>query len=200
MSPLKDDAEYISVSIVGSDNSGQAASRLLFEDVQLRRVHLSDTRIKRVRMVDTTIDSSDLSGAVWEAAHLRRIAFSACRLLGLQLVESELQDILFRGCNLTGALFTSSFSKNIRFERCVLREASFESASLEEAHFMDCDLTGADLRGANLKGADLRTSNISKVQVGLKELQGVIIDPPQAVQVVTLLGIEVREDPPPTQP
>jgi uncharacterized protein YjbI with pentapeptide repeats len=59
--------------------------------------------------------------------------------------------------------------------------------------FKDCDLTGVDFLGAELKGADLRGANINGVRVGADELRGAIIDPSQAVQIVALLGVEVRE-------
>ena len=56
-----------------------------------------------------------------------------------------------------------------------------------------CDLTEADLLGRKLKSADLRESTIDGIRVGARELEGAIIDPLQAVEVATLLGLTVKE-------
>jgi uncharacterized protein YjbI with pentapeptide repeats len=190
---LEDQAEYFSVSLNGSDFSGQAAEGLVFEDVLMRRVALVETRLERLRMLDVKVEASDCSGAVWDRARLRRLTFTECRMVGIQLVETDLQDIEFVRCTLAGGLFIGAACRSISFRECVLREASFESAELAGARFTDCDLTGADLRGARLQGADFRSSTLSRVRVGQRELDGVIIDPSQAVQVVALLGVEVRD-------
>jgi hypothetical protein len=42
-------------------------------------------------------------------------------------------------------------------------------------------------------GADFRGSVINGLRVGAKELKGAIIDPAQAEQIVSLLGITVKE-------
>jgi uncharacterized protein YjbI with pentapeptide repeats len=173
---LEDQAEYFSVSLNGSDFSGQAAEGL-----------------ERLLMLDVKVEASDCSGAVWDRARLRRLTFTECRMVGIQLVETDLQDIEFVRCTLAGGLFIGAACRSISFRECVLREASFESAELAGARFTDCDLTGADLRGARLQGADFRSSTLSRVRVGQRELDGVIIDPSQAVQVVALLGVEVRD-------
>jgi hypothetical protein len=49
------------------------------------------------------------------------------------------------------------------------------------------------LSGVKLDGADLRGSLLNGMRAGVQELQGVTIDPRQAEQVVTVLGIQVRE-------
>jgi uncharacterized protein YjbI with pentapeptide repeats len=59
--------------------------------------------------------------------------------------------------------------------------------------FKDCDLTRANLSGARLEGADLRGSLLDGMRAGVQDLQGVTIDPLQAQQIVTLLGIRVLE-------
>jgi hypothetical protein len=52
------------------------------------------------------------------------------------------------------------------------------------------------LRGSRLAGADFRGSIINGMQVGAPELKGAIIEPGQAVQVVDLLGVVVKEQEP----
>jgi uncharacterized protein YjbI with pentapeptide repeats len=100
----------------------------------------------------------------------------------------------FNDCNAEGANFVTAIFKAARFEKCVLRGSTFEGADLTGVVFHDCDLSGADLRNAKLKDTDFRSSVIDGLKTGVKELQGAIIAPLQAIQVVSLLGILVKEN------
>jgi uncharacterized protein YjbI with pentapeptide repeats len=55
-------------------------------------------------------------------------------------------------------------------------------------------LTNADLRKTNLKEADLRGSKLDGLQISPKDMQGAIISPTQAMQVVNLLGVTVMDE------
>ncbi len=190
---LEDHADYASIALSGCKLAGQVATHILFEQMHFRRASFNRTRLTSLRMFDTCTEASDLSGAVWEQARLQRVEFTGCRLLGVQWLEAQLEDALFKDCNLEEAVFASATFKSARFEKCTLRGASFEEAHLAGVVFSECDLTNADLRGARLHGTDFRGSVISGVQAGATELQGAIIDPSQAIQVVGLLGVTVKD-------
>jgi uncharacterized protein YjbI with pentapeptide repeats len=190
--PLEDHAAWSRCLLASADWSEQAADDLLFEQAQLKRVSLARTQLTTSQMIDVRCDVCDFAGAEWQKAHLLRIEWTGCRLVGLKLMESEIADAVFRDCNAEFALFWSSSFKAARFERCDLSNASFQDADLSGVVFKDCDLRKADLRGAKLLGADLRGSKLEGLNVGIRELQGVIIEPAQAVHVVALLGVELR--------
>ncbi|MEP7198751.1 MAG: pentapeptide repeat-containing protein [Chloroflexota bacterium] len=190
---LADNAEYSALLLAGCDWAAQAAAHVRCEQLQLRRANFQRTRLPHLFMVDTRVEASDLSGAVWEQARLRRVAFVGCRLLGIQWLNAQLESVAFTDCNLEGAVFAAATFKPARFEKCNLRGASFEEAELSGVVFDQCNLANADLRGATLRGADLRGSVINGLRAGAKELHGAIIDPTQAIQVVSLLGVTVKE-------
>ena len=190
---LEDHAEYFAASISGSELVRQAAAAVTFEQVRLQRVNFTQSRLPKLRLLDVLLEGCDLSGAVWEQARLQRVTISGCRLMGVQLLEARCEDVVFRDCMLESAIFASAAFKAVRFERCNLSEAVLTEADLAYAVFQRCDLTRADLRGSKLSGADLRGSIINGMQVGAPELKGAIIDPAQAVQVVNLLGVVVKE-------
>ena len=189
---LENHAEYSACALSGSELNGQIAGDVLFDQVALQRVIAQQTQLTRLRLFDVRATGSDFSGAAWDKARLRRVEFNACRMLGLQLIEAQLDQVLFKDCNLTGAIFASAIFKGARFENCNLRETLFEQADLTGVIFRQCDLSQANLSGAKLEGADLRGSILNGMQVGAGELQGVLIDASQAVQVVGLLGVEIR--------
>ncbi len=190
---LEDHAEYYAVSISSGELVKQIAASVIFEQVRLQRVNFTQSRLPKLRLLDVQLETCDLTGALWEQARLQRVAFNGCRLMGVQLLEARCEDVVFRDCTLENAIFASATFKAAHFENCNLREVVFTEADLTNVVFQRCDLTHADLRGGKLAGADLRGSIISGMQVGAPELKGAIIDPTQAVQVVSVLGIVVKD-------
>ncbi len=197
LTTLDDHAEYIAASISNGEWAKQTAAAVLFEQVLLRRINLTQSRLPKLHLLDVQLEACDLSGVDGEQARLQRVAFHDCRLVGAQLLEARCEDVVFRDCTLESAICASATFKAVRFENCNLREALFVEADLSQAVFRRCDLARADLRGSRLAGADFRGSIINGMQVGAPELKGAIIDPAQAVQVVNLLGVVVKEQEPP---
>lgn len=189
---LADQAEYTERLLAQCNLSGQTARDVLFEQVTFRRTTLSRSALTRPRLFDVRAEITDLSGADWKKARLRRVEFIDCRLLGVQWLEAQLEDGLFRGCNLENAVFAGSTFEAACFEDCVLRGALFDGADLSGVVFRRCDLSHVDLREAKLCEADFRGSQIDGIQLSPRELRGAIIDPIQAVQVAGLFGITVK--------
>jgi uncharacterized protein YjbI with pentapeptide repeats len=189
-----DQAGYTQQALLDCDFSQQSADDLLFEYISCKRVSFNHTSLTLAQLFDVRLEGCDLAGAEWEKAHLRRVEFSGCRLVGLRLSDSSLEDMQIVKCNADLARFWSCSFKAVRFDHCVLREASFDGSDLSGVVFRDCDLSQADLRNTKLKRADLRGSTISGVQVGIKELQGAIVTSSQAILLAGLLGVTVQEE------
>jgi uncharacterized protein YjbI with pentapeptide repeats len=176
-----------------ADLSGRQLIQPFFEMVHLRNVIFLQSKLGGLRMFDTHLERCDLSGANWEKCRFRRAALTGCRMLGANLMEASFEDVLFEDCKADAAVLSLSTFHAARFEKCSLKNVSFEGADLTGVVFHECDLSKADLRGTNLTGADFRTSIINGLQTGAQELQGAVISPLQAAQVVSLLGIQVRD-------
>ena len=190
---IEDDAQVAQGLLADLDLTGLNAGSLLLEQVHCWRVTFVQTRLSGLRLFDGRLEGCDLAGAEWAKARLRRVELLGCRLLGTDLAETNFEDVLFRDCQAERASFITSVFKAARFEKCNLKGAFFEGADLAGVVFQACDLSQADLRGARLQNADFRSANLSGMQAGVKELQGAIIAPIQAAQVVSLLGVVVRE-------
>ncbi len=191
---LENHGEYAALEITGSDLTDQAASTVLFEEALLHRTILTGSRLPKLRLLDVRLKACDLSGAFLEEARFRRVEFIDCRLLGVQMLSSQLDDVVFKDCNLEGAVFASSQTKGLHFKNCNLRNVSFEEAKIGGTIFWKCDLTNADLRNTTLQKADFRGSIINEMQVSAKDMQRAIISPTQAIQVVSLLGVDVLDE------
>jgi uncharacterized protein YjbI with pentapeptide repeats len=189
---LADHSEYTALRLAKCDWTGQTAADLLFEQVEFRRAVFLGSTVTGARLFDVRADTTDFSGANWRGARFRRVEFVGCRLLGAQLPEAQLDDVFFKVCSLESAVLASAVFKAARFEGCALRGALFDGADLRGVVFYRCDLTNADFTGASLRAVDLRGSIIDGLKAGVREWQGAIIDPTQAVQVAALLGLTVE--------
>jgi uncharacterized protein YjbI with pentapeptide repeats len=191
---IADQASHSQQALTDCEFSNQTADDVLFEQVSCKRVRLNQTHLTLAQLFDVGFDGCDLAGAELEKAHLRRVEFTSSRLVGVKLSDASLEDVLIHKCNCEFARFWSSSFKAARFHQCVLREASFEGTDLSGVIFRDCDLSRADFRNTKLKGADFRGSTISGIQIGVKDTQGAIFSPAQAIQLVSLFGVTVQEE------
>ncbi len=191
---MTDQAAYVQLALSNHAFAGHTADDVLFDRVGFKRVDLNQTHLTIPQMLDMRFEGCDLAGAEWQKAHLQRIELVGCRLTGTKLLEAELEHVLMEKCQCEFALFWSSTFKAVRFEGCSLRQASFEGADLSGVVFRNCDLRGVDLRDTTLSGTDFRSSVIDGMQIGLKELRGAIISPPQTIHLASLLGVIVKDE------
>ncbi len=175
-----------------SDMLGTNKPGVLFEQVHCWHGVFLQARLPGMRLFDCLLERCDFSAVDWEKARLRRVEFLGCRLLGTNLSGAVFDDVAFNGCTADGAYFGQVVFKRARFERCRLHGATFEGADLSGVVFHECDLAHADLRGAKLVDTDFSTSKIDGISVGANDLQGAMIGPHQAVQIVGLLGVTIK--------
>ncbi len=190
---LEPGGEYLAAAWTGVPLARQEAARAVFEQVHWRQVVVAHSRLPQARFSDARLEAADLSGVMLERGRLRRVSLSACRLTGLNGLETTWEEALFEDDLCEGAVFAAASFKHTRFVRCRLTNALFEGADLTGVVFDQCDLTGVNLRGARLAGADLRGSMLNGVLVDARDLAGAIVDAAQAVQIAGLLGLRVHE-------
>ena len=189
---LEDGGAYTHMLVAHVDLSGQGAEDLLLEQAVWRGVQLNETSLRGSQCIDVRFDACALLNADWEKMHFQRVEYLNSRLTGLRLIEARLENTVVYRCQADFALFWSARFRDVRFEECQMQETSFAGADLTGTIFRNCDLSRADMLGAVMTGVDLRGSNLSGMQIGVKELKGVIIEPQQAIDLITLLGVIVR--------
>ncbi|CAA9283987.1 MAG: hypothetical protein AVDCRST_MAG93-3392 [uncultured Chloroflexia bacterium] len=189
---LVDGSTFQDITVANAELAEVVANDPSFERVLLKRADFARSKLTLGTWIDVRWDTSDFAEARWEKALFVRVELLGCRMLGTQLLEARMQHARFSRSNMTYARFWNAQFEHARFEQCELREASFEGANLSGVVFDRCDLREADLRGATLRGTDLRGSQLDGLRVGIKDLQGAIIDAQQAVQLAALLGVIVK--------
>lgn len=190
---LTDHAHIFQCVLNGLDYNNLIARGLILEQVRARKVQLLRSNLPGLRVVDSMLETCEMSGCEWETAFFRRVVFQGCRLMGTQMLEGLFEDVEFINCQMEGISAISAKFKNCRFSKCVLRKASFDGADLTGVAFADCDLSEADFHMAKLKGTDFSTAQIGGLRVGVEEMRGALIAPHQALQVIGLMGVVIKD-------
>src|SRR6188472_999906 len=89
---LADQTGYTQQTLLDCDFSQQSADDLLFEQASCKQVSFNQTHLTLAQLFDVRLESCDLAGAEWEKAHLRRVEFNGCRIVGLRLSDSSVED------------------------------------------------------------------------------------------------------------
>jgi uncharacterized protein YjbI with pentapeptide repeats len=189
---IGDHVHIFQSALTGLEANNLQASGLILEQVKARKVQLLRSNLPGLRVVDSVFENCEISASEWEKAFFRRVVFKDCRLMGAQMLEGIFEDVEFINCQAESLTVVSARFKNCRFAKSVLRKSSFDGADASNVIFDNCDLSEANFHLARLTGADFRTSEINGLCVGVQEMQGAIIAPHQALQVVGLLGVEVK--------
>jgi len=188
---LEDESVYRGVVLEGEDLSATRLHAVSFEGAVFREVRLVGTAWTRLRLRDVRFEHCDLSGAVWEEASLERVAFSGGRMLGAQLPEARLRHVRLTGVQAPLSLWFRAETGNLWAEDSDLGEATFMEAKLPGAVFRSCCLARTDFLGATLAEADLRGSELERTRLGLRELEGVTVEPVQLLDLAHVLGVRV---------
>jgi uncharacterized protein YjbI with pentapeptide repeats len=190
---LENGMDYSMQFWVRADLSLQKANRITLEQIRFKRGNLNGLELSKSRLVDVAMETCDLSGAACTQIRLQRTEIADSRLIGINFLESEFDDVILKNSNFENLVFVLGHQKHTRYRNCNLRNARFEDTDLSGVIFDKCDLTGAHFRNVKLNGADFRGSIISEMALDPKEVRGIIIESAQAAQFVTLLGISIKE-------
>lgn len=150
-----------------------------------------------LHMRDAVLTDCDLSNVQARKAHLRRVEWRGCRLVGLGLIESELESVKFSDGTLMLGSFGHSRLHRVVFEGVNLSEASFVGADLTQVVFDGCVLAGADFRDARLSACEIRGTSLDGV-LGIGSLKGVTMPAADVVAsaaaLAGALGISVDSE------
>ena len=130
-------------------------------------------------------------GVAWKRVELRR-----CRLTGVELAESVLNDVTFSECRLDLAGLRLTRLERVVFRDCRMSECELYEAALEDVLFERCELRGASLDGVRIERVELRGCDLSGVG-GVASLRGARIAWDDVVQNAPVfavgLGLELVE-------
>ena len=161
-----------------------------FDASKLEQCSLTSKIISKLRLWDSIFVRCDLSANRFFEAGLLRSEFLGCRGTGLQLGESDIQDVRFSNCKLNMASFRNCKLTRVVFENCILDDADFNAAKLHEVSFIKCELNRTDFSGAKLQAVDLTKNDLRPLR-GVMSLKNARITEEQLFELAPLMAQEV---------
>ena len=132
------------------EEQDKGSERLVLEGVDISRVELTRRPYNRLTLVECELGGLDFSGVKLVGLRLVRCTFE----MPAMFKRSDLRYANFEGMEfLKGSNFDCS-----NMQRVILKDVSFNGASLRHADLCHADLRGADVRGADLTGVELKNA------------------------------------------
>jgi uncharacterized protein YjbI with pentapeptide repeats len=190
LADVEDHTSYEHRRVVGAV-PGQELEGVDLLHCRLESVELTSVRWRGIRMADVVIVDSDLSGAVFERAELRRVELRSCRQLGLHLPAVELHDVRFVGCRLDDSVLRSARGEHVVFEDCSMRGVDLRATELARSSFFGCDLDRAELHDARLVDGRFHGSEVGGLR-GAASLRDLTIDSSQILPLALAMYSSLR--------
>ena len=88
---------------------------------------------------------------------------------------------------------TNSKIDVLEVKNSLFREARFVSTTLKNVTFNEVNFRGCEFFNTSLKDIDFSSCDISDVMVKANDIKGMIVNESQALMLVNLLGIIIKE-------
>lgn len=186
---LVPNAQFERIILRGIDASNVASQKMKFDETALDRLTLINAAFDGVTMLDTEVRGSELSAAVMTGGIFNRVRFSGCRMAGVDLSRTHLQNVTFTGCKLDMANFRFAKLDGVKFEDCTIIEADFQVGELANVDFNDCTIERAIFDQCKIRSVDARSSELREVH-GWRSLRGMTIDHTQLIHIAPELASE----------
>lgn len=188
--PTLDDYKYLEIRF--EDCTLEATDVHEFNTCVFKRVTFVGD-FSKVSMIDCSFDHCDFSNTTMNESRFHRVIFNACKSIGISLDRCVWTYVTLNQCNLSYASISDSKWTDVRFNECSLAHSSLFAALLLHVNFQTVNLTHTDFSDTSLKDIDLSSCTIDGIRLSPHLLRGLIVNEHQAVALVSLLGIEVKE-------
>lgn len=148
---------------------------------------------KKTSFVDCVFEQCDLSNLNFTQSLFFRVRFDHCKGTGSILRQSKFKFVQFNQCLFSLADFSESSIEQVRFMDSSFSESAFQSMKQSGWVTRKVDFSEADLIDTPLTGMDLSGCVLHGVRLSPQRLKGLTVDANQAVGLVGLLGVLVKE-------
>ena len=189
---LEDEGCYSDFIISDYRIESNPMHHLNFEGVIFKNVDFTGILWSSLSLTNVRFENCDLSNADFSGAIIHKSEFIGCKLMGLNLRESALQNVLMAHCKASFLYMRFARLKNVNFDRCNIESGDFQNAELSKVDFNRCMLRLCQMSGTRLANIDLSNSDIEGLSVRIEDLKGAIVSPGQAVDFSKLFGLVVK--------
>jgi uncharacterized protein YjbI with pentapeptide repeats len=184
---------YEEMWVKGKNMSGKIFPAIKIDGSVLEQTDLGLCKLDKLKLIDSEVLGSNLANMDAFEAFFLRVVMTENRMTGTRLNKLIATD--WKMNDVKANLMQMRFGKirKAHFIKCDFRNADFQATDLTGCVFEKCDLEEAEFSECKLKGTDFRGSNISNMRVGVEEIRGAVFDMEQAMKLLGLLGVEIKE-------
>ena len=185
--------EFENVSIDCYKDSNLDLIEMCVEKAIFNNIDITNSNLEKNSFIDVTFNNCNFSNTSFENSSFIRCEFNNCKLTGCNFVESRIYNVSFFDSNISYANFSLASMENMLFENSILRNSSFQENRLKNIIFKKADLTQAQFFKTSLKEIDFSDSIIEGIAVSIEDIRGAIIDQYQALDLLYLLGVKIKD-------
>lgn len=189
-----EDQIFDGVEIIDERFSADGLRRLISYGSVIKDSNLSGNEFDGADLTDTRFVNCDFSNTTFSKASMHRVEFINCKMTGVNFDESVMKHIKFQESLLNFSGIHESKLENVSFEETRFVTADFFNVKFKNIEFEKCDLTESRFIDTSLSGVDISASYFESMSIKREDLEGCIVSSLQAVQMVTLMGLVVKDE------
>lgn len=156
---------------------------VIFDKVDIKFGNIEDVVFKNcdisnVRFIDTTI---------------YRVKFENCKLFGTNFIDSSLNHITIKDSMCSLINITSTKLKNVELLNSNFKESTILECNIKNIILNSIDFTNSEILNTPLKDIDLSNTNLLNLNTDLYSIKGMIINQYQAMDLIQILGVKIKE-------
>lgn len=168
-------------------------SNIEFNGCVLRRMNFSGS-FNDSFLYHLYFENCDLSNVTFKKCGFHRVIFKNCRLMGTNFIECNLKYVTISDTKADYLNISGSKLNEVYFMDSMLENSFFDDTSLIKHKFLNCDLMSSSFTHTSLKDVDLSSSQIGFLKIATKDLKGAIISPYQAIDLMGIIGVKIKEE------
>lgn len=174
--------------------TGEDFYRIELSSAIFQKCMFTNCNFLKGSFVDVKFAACDFSNCNFEETYFDRCRFEECKCMGINLSESVIKNTLFKESGLQYAVFDKSKITDSGFCNVDFTEGSFSEVNLKGFTAKDCNFIKSNFFKTSLKNIDFSSSELILPILSSppEELRGSIISPNQALDLIELWGIKVK--------
>ena len=164
-----------------------------FEQCTFNRCDLARADFAKSKFMDCSFTGCDLSMVKLRGVSMQNVAFTECKLLGIDFsaCSEMLFSVRFDNCALDHSVFVKRKMPKTRFSKCSMKGVDLSEAGLDEGLFDQCDLRDAVFDSTQLRKADLTTAYHFQIDPDRNHLKGARFSAEGALSLLGKYGVVV---------
>lgn len=190
---LVEEGTFDQILVSGYVATGLMAKNMALKSVWLEKCQMQSGVWEKLQTMEVMWEQCDVSNTKMYESNWWKVKMVNCKLVGTHVNASILENVEFDSVKAEYLQVRYGKLRNVVFKDSDLKMADFSNSDLSGCVLKNCDLQEAEFYGAKLVGTDLRGSNLDKIKLSVVEIKGAIVTSVQAMYLMNLLGVEVRD-------